>query len=158
SQVATVSAIMSMIEGICGVDLVQVNAGGTTQSATILVGGYTSSTDGAGAYAYYPGSTLSSDRAGDVWLNNNSFNYSGGQFGSWAYFAIMHEMGHALGLAHPGDYNASSGSVITYDLYAQFIEDSYQYSVMSYFDESYTNGSTGFPYLAYPDTFMLFDF
>jgi len=155
SQVATVSGIMSMIDGICGIDLVQVNAGGTTQNATILVGGYTSTTDGAGAYAYYPGSTLSSNVAGDLWLNNNSFNYSGGSFGSWNYFAIMHEMGHALGLAHPGDYKASPGSSIQYDLDAQFIEDTHQYTVMSYFDEYYTGGYTGY---SYPDTFLLFDF
>jgi serralysin len=158
SQVATVSGIMSMIDGICGVNLVQVNAGGTTQNATILVGGYTSATDGAGAYAYFPGSTLSPNIAGDLWVNNNSFYYSGGSFGSWQYFAIMHEMGHALGLSHPGDYDGSSSGIPQYFSDAQFIEDSHQYSVMSYFDESNTNGSAGYPDLRYPDTFLLFDF
>ncbi|WP_438988150.1 hypothetical protein [Marivivens donghaensis] len=46
--------------------LTQVAAGGTTNNATILLAGYTSSTDGAGAYAYFPGSTAASNAAGDL--------------------------------------------------------------------------------------------
>lgn len=116
--------------------------------------------DGAGAYAYYPGSTAggitgSSSNAGDVWYNNNSYGVGSYNFASFNAFAVMHEVGHAIGLAHPGDYNAGVGASITYANDAQFIEDSQQYTIMSYFDETYTGVSGG---LGFPDTFMLYDF
>jgi serralysin len=55
----------------------------------------------------------------------------------------MHELGHALGLSHPGDYNAGVGVVITYANSAQFIQDSEMYSVMSYFAGSNTGENPG---------------
>lgn len=42
-----------------------------------------------------------------------------------------HEIGHALGLNHPGDYNSLQGG---YQYKAPYKEDSLQYSVMSYWD------------------------
>ena len=54
---------------------------------------------------------------------------------------------------HPGDYNAGPGVNITYGAHAQFIQDTHQYTVMSYFDKSNTTAS----YNSYPDTLMLFD-
>ena len=67
----------------------------------------------------------------------------------------MHEIGHALGLSHPGQYNVGGSG--TYTAYAQnaiFFEDSEQYSVMSYFEEQATHafyGANG------PVTPMLYD-
>ena len=42
---------------------------------------------------------------------------------------FVHEIGHALGLGHPGDYN---GGGVTYQNDAKFANDSWQISVMSY--------------------------
>ena len=75
------------------------------------------------------------------------------QRGGYSYFAVAHEVGHAVGLAHPGDYNAGVGVSITYANNAQFTQDSQQYTIMSYFDESNTTISYG----SYADTLMLFD-
>ena len=47
---------------------------------------------------------------------------------------MMHEIGHAIGLAHPGDYNAGSGNPIV----PAYYEDSRQYSIMSYLPETDT--------------------
>ena len=50
--------------------------------------------------------------------------------GAYAWFAITHELGHSLGLAHGGDYNASDDNdgdgqpdPITYDGDAYFFQD-----------------------------------
>jgi serralysin len=152
-QTAAIAQIMAMFDGISGLSLTQNTPGGTSNDATILFGGYTSTTDGAGAYANFPGSTASANAAGDVWLNNDSVNGTSLPEGSYSYFAIMHEVGHAMGLAHPGPYNAGPGVSITYANNAEFIQDSHQYTVMSYFDESNTTSNL----FSYPDTLMLYD-
>ena len=44
---------------------------------------------------------------------------------------MLHEIGHALGLAHPGSYDVTQGNP-TYAANAVYREDTLQYSVMSY--------------------------
>jgi serralysin len=61
------------------------------------------------AYAYYPNTP---ERGGAVHLqpanNNNPDNaYTAGP-GSYGYSTLIHEIGHALGLKHPGNYNATA--------------------------------------------------
>ncbi|MCW5735005.1 MAG: M10 family metallopeptidase C-terminal domain-containing protein [Enhydrobacter sp.] len=137
------AAIRSMIQGfqdVAGLTFVDVNPSGYTDNATILIGDYTNANDGAGAFAYSPGPTASADSAGDMWLNRTAISGAAIGLGSYSYWAVMHELGHALGLSHPGAYNAGPGVTLTYGNAAQFQQDSSQYSIMSYFDESNTGG------------------
>ncbi len=153
TEMDAVRATLQAWSEASGITFVEVNPGGYSDSATMLFGNYTDN-DGAGAFAYFPGSTSSTAQAGDVWLNTNSIP-AGSVIspGSYAYNAIMHEIGHAIGLSHPGSYNAAVGQSITYDNNAQFTEDSNQYSVMSYFDEA----NTGAQFFGYPESPMMFD-
>jgi hypothetical protein len=57
----------------------------------------------------YPGE----GSGGDVWLGSRSLKESDYAPGSGYYQALMHEIGHALGLKHP--FEASSGNAITMD-------------------------------------------
>ena len=50
----------------------------------------------------------------------------------------MHEIGHALGMSHPGNYNAEEGVTLTYEANAEYYQDSLQYTIMSYFASSST--------------------
>ena len=102
---------------------------------------------------------------GDVFVNAEQGDNFDLDYGGYGQTAITHEIGHALGLSHTGDYNASDDKdgdgkpdPITYKNDAEFFQDSYQYSIMSYFHAGNT-GATGFvnwatatPEGAYPQT------
>ena len=57
-------------------------------------------------------------------------------FGGWGFTTYLHEIGHTLGLSHPGTYDAGNGGTITYANNAEYAQDSLRYTVMSYFDAS----------------------
>jgi hypothetical protein len=67
----------------------------------------------------------------DVFLNGLTI-----QQGQYGFTSAIHEIGHALGLIHPGDYNASDGDPPDYAKDRMFDEDTVQFSIMSYFDAS----------------------
>ncbi|WP_431857422.1 M10 family metallopeptidase C-terminal domain-containing protein [Azospirillum sp.] len=77
-------------------------------------------------YAYLP----SSSRGGTVYIANDYAENISPSAGSFGFLTLTHEIGHALGLKHPGNYNAGGGGV-----QGPFLpggEDNYLYSVMSY--------------------------
>jgi serralysin len=98
----------------------------------------------------YPGSTLASSRAGDVWINSSIGYNASPTVGNYGGMVLVHELGHAIGLAHPSEYNATDGVTLTYSADATYYEDSRQYTVMSYFSESNTGGSFAGGYSAAP--------
>lgn len=52
-------------------------------------------------------------------------------FNSYSYQSYLHEIGHALGLGHGGNYNGDA----TYGIDNHYANDSWQATVMSYFDQ-----------------------
>jgi serralysin len=50
---------------------------------------------------------------------------------------LTHEIGHTLGLSHPGAYNAGNGNPTYND--AKYAEDTRGYSLMSYWSEANTD-------------------
>jgi serralysin len=133
AQITVIEEILALWSSVTNITFQRVAPGGYSDDATMVFANYTDATDGAGAFAYYPGPTASADQAGDVWLNLNAISTTSLPRGSYSYMAIMHEIGHALGLSHPGLYNAAPGVNLTYAQNAQFIQDTGMYSVMSYF-------------------------
>jgi serralysin len=109
-----------------------------SDNASMLFANYSTGADGAAAFAYFPGSTGNSSYSGDSWYNVSlSYNATPALLG-YGRQVIAHEIGHAIGLSHPGVYNAGDGQPITYANDAEYYEDSRQYTVMSYFGGSNT--------------------
>lgn len=99
------------------------------------------------AFAYMPGSRAASAMDGDVFINTSNGWFSDVRAGSYDYSTLIHEIGHAIGLDHPGDYNGGSP---TYTRDAVYAQDSAQYTVMSYFDAEETGANHGGIYAATP--------
>lgn len=91
-------------------------------------------------YAYYPDQSTG-DTAGDLYINNgaDAAQTTNVIKGTNAYSTLIHEIGHTLGLKHPGNYNATSSSDdpgTTEGPYLTGVEDSELYSIMSYTTQS----------------------
>jgi len=124
--------------------------GAYSNSASILFANYNAGVAGASAFANYPGNPAHWDNDGDVWVNNSISYNQNPTVGSRGGQVLTHEIGHAIGLAHPGEYNAGPDKVITYDANALYYEDTRQYTVMSYFGEWNTGADYKGAYAAGP--------
>lgn len=56
----------------------------------------------------------------------------GSTLDSYGFQSYVHEIGHALGLGHPGEYNTTAN----YPVDASYLNDSWATSVMSYFNQT----------------------
>ena len=65
-------------------------------------------------------------------VSTNWIDQFGVSIDSFSFNVYLHEIGHALGLAHPGNYNF----VAEYGVDNRFLNDSWQTTVMSYFSQA----------------------
>lgn len=146
TQIAAVERALQLWSNVANIRFVRVGSG-YSNNATILFGGYDKGPEGAAAFAHYPGNAAVSSASGDVWIDQESYNLNPGSQRDPGFMTLLHEIGHAIGLSHPGDYDAGEKDP-TYAADAGYYEDSLQYTLMSYFDLEETGGSTrsyGFP-------------
>ena len=77
-----------------------------------------------------------------IWINAATGSTAPGNFGFSTYGlqTFLHEIGHALGLSHPGNYNATDTEAPDYATDAVYAQDTRQYSIMSYFGADTAKG------------------
>jgi len=148
-QIAITLAALQSWSDVAGIVFTRVQDSGSeysaTNNATILFGNYSTGADGAAAFAYLPSSAANNVIArevgraqGDVWINSSQSANAAPALLNYGFQTLTHEIGHAIGLSHPGPYNAGPGQTFTYSQFAVYYEDSRQYSVMSYFQATST--------------------
>lgn len=145
-QAATVA--IKLWDELIAPNMTQNTSGGP---GTIDVANHT--TTGEYAYAYYP--QASGWQGSSVWLSSKAAELATPVVGQYGMLTLLHELGHTLGLDHMGNYNG----VGNWATDASSQQDSYLYSVMSYFDVSQSGQANwtigGVEY--YPQTPMLND-
>lgn len=103
---------------------------------------FVNSWDPAQAYAYYPGPQGYKFQS-DVFIADPRINSTNNwlDLGGYGATTLIHEIGHTLGLSHPGNYNYDPALDLTYANYAEYAQDSTQYTIMSYWDERDTGAN-----------------
>lgn len=104
-------------------DLIAPNFVQGAAGTTYIEFGYTTSNIGF-AHAYYP-------EIGSAWFNSTEPDLITPVIGGYGFDTFIHELGHALGLNHMGDYNGNGNWA------PSSYQDSVVLSVMSYFGPRY---------------------
>ena len=142
TQQQAVRAAMALWASVANIDFVQVVANGNIQLGT----NDQSAQDSAG-YAYIPDAHTDSV---SLYLNNTYSPNSNFTPASYGPVVLLHELGHTLGLKHPGNYDSTGNP--TPGPYLPTATDDQDYSVMSYNAPSSNKLNGG-----YETTPMLYD-
>jgi serralysin len=128
-QKAAVREIMNRLQVELGITLAEVSDSASSYGQIRF--GNNDQAYSAG-YSWLPNSA-GDNRSGDVWISLDNFgNPTNPVKGTYEWATLVHEIGHALGLKHPGNYNAGSAPSTEQGNYLGVVEDNTNYTIMSY--------------------------
>ncbi|MFT5006241.1 MAG: hypothetical protein ACI8YI_001860 [Paracoccaceae bacterium] len=134
-QSLTANALQAW-ENVTGINFVSVASSADITFYDIYSGAYSSSAVVGSAISY------SIINVSTAWLSTY-----GTSLNSYSFQTYIHEIGHALGLGHAGNYNGSA----TYGVDNHYDNDSWQASIMSYFTQTEnTSISASFAFVITP--------
>lgn len=142
TEAASFQQILARWSEVTNVDFIPVEDSDEVTGIIRVARTYLAEEGDAHAWAYYPSDA---DCAGDVWINiQEDSGTTPWDNGSYEFFAVMHEMGHVLGLKHPFEGDV----VVPANLDAQ------SWTIMSY---SALAGDEDSSFSFYPTTPMILD-
>ena len=133
TQKQLVRDVLAMYASIANITFTEVSS----QSSADIRFGTSNQAGLSSGITYTSVNTDGSLRLTDVFLNNTANGSSQSATatlspGGYGYLTLIHEIGHALGLKHPGNYDAGGDSVSPPFLPVAF--DNAKFTVMSYLD------------------------
>ncbi|HYD88587.1 MAG TPA: M10 family metallopeptidase C-terminal domain-containing protein [Vitreimonas sp.] len=153
-QIGVAEELLDLWSEVANISFVRSGAGYANTGA-ILFGNFINGPPQFSAFTYLPepGATAGNLQNGDIWVNV-SRDYDANPLAlPLGAQILLHEIGHAIGILHPSEYDGGAAGGATYVNDADFWQDTRQFTVMSYFSETNTGASYGNYYVTAPQMY-----